>query len=37
MIGSRRKQMDAGGSSKETFIKIRADTCKYGPICMVRI
>ena len=37
IIGSRRKQMDADGSSKEALIKIRADPCKYGPICTVRM
>ncbi len=31
------EQMDVGGRSKEAFTKIRADTCKYGPIITVRM
>ncbi len=32
IVGSRRKQMDAGSRSKKALTKIRADTYKYGHI-----
>jgi hypothetical protein len=36
-VGAQASAGEQGGRSKKAFTKIRSDTCKYGPICTVRM